>query len=263
MINANAVLIIHGEKIVPVRAIPFVTGGDMGPRCLANLLSDPTQNFLAFALGANNGATPVLPKHWRQVVAQLSTQGPGAPDLYTHDELAILPAATFVYWQSLWRTHEAVFLPPRELITELPHLEQINYQLEPIIRIPAELDEIVFVGFQHLDLAGQALPAVAPGMPLPLTTSEIAHSFSGLRWSAQEWMKPLGNKPKWLRNCVITPGSQGKSQTLWNPVLIGAAMVRDGHAKANSVRAKFQTAPDLKPWLETWKTFEDDNCDTT
>jgi hypothetical protein len=128
MINVNAVLTINGDAIVPVRAIPFVTGGDMGPRCLASILSDPEQNFLAYVLWPNNVVTPMLPKHWRQYKAQLSASSPDAPDLYTQTELAILPASTFVYWEGLWRTHEVNFLPPRELIAGLSDLEQRNYE---------------------------------------------------------------------------------------------------------------------------------------
>lgn len=96
-----------------------------------------------------------------------------------------------------------------------------------------------------------------------LTTNEIAHSFAGLRWPSEAaWKKPLGDKPKWLANCVVTPGSRGLRETRWNPVLIGAALVGSGHTSSKSVRAKFQTMPLLKPWLEAWKTYEADNFDT-
>jgi hypothetical protein len=98
--------------------------------------------------------------------------------------------------------------------------------------------------------------------PTPLTTSDIAHGFAGLRWKTDDqWKKNLGNKPKWLGRCVVIPGSQGHSQTRWNPVLIGAAIVRDGYARANSLRARFQKVPQLQPWLEEWKTHEADYLD--
>ena len=97
---------------------------------------------------------------------------------------------------------------------------------------------------------------------LALTTGDIAFCFDGLRWSEQEWRKPLGDKPKWLQACVHTPGQRGVFETRWNPVSIGAALVRDGHAPAKSVRARFQTKDLLKPWLDTWKTYEADNLNT-
>ena len=95
-------------------------------------------------------------------------------------------------------------------------------------------------------------------VPLPLTTGNIAFSFDGLRWNAQQWKKPLGDKPKWLKACIAIPGVRGTSETRWNPVLIGAALVQQGHAKPNNVRAKFQTGHLLKPWLDAWKTYESD-----
>lgn len=98
--------------------------------------------------------------------------------------------------------------------------------------------------------------------PLPLTTGDIAFCFAGLRWETEEkWKKPLGDKPKWLAACIVIPGVQGASERRWNPVFIGAALVRAGHAKPNNVRAKFQTQPLLTPWLGEWKTYEADNFD--
>lgn len=99
--------------------------------------------------------------------------------------------------------------------------------------------------------------------PLPLTTCEIAFCFAGLRWKTEkEWKKPLGYPPKWLKSCVAIPGRRGGLETRWDPVRIGAALVHAGHAPAKSVRARFQTKPLLKPWLEAWKTYEAENLDT-
>jgi hypothetical protein len=104
---------------------------------------------------------------------------------------------------------------------------------------------------------------VPANSPLPVTTGDIAHAFDGLRgWNEAQWKKPLGDKPKWLVACIAIPGIQGVSETRWNPVLIGAALVRDGHAKVNSVRSRFQTRPQLMPWLDAWKTYEADNLAT-
>jgi hypothetical protein len=98
--------------------------------------------------------------------------------------------------------------------------------------------------------------------PLPLTTGDMAFCFAGLRWSEHQWKKPLGDKPKWLSACVAIPGRRGASETRWNPVFIGAALVRAKHVKPNSVRAKFQSQSLLQPWLDEWKTYEADNFDS-
>lgn len=119
------------------------------------------------------------------------------------------------------------------------------------------------------DVEPQAAPVVAASAsggvgpdetgPLPLTTGDIAFCFAGLRWEEQKWKKPLGDKPKWLAVCIAIPGVRGVSETRWNPVLIGAALERGGHAKQNSIRARFQTKPRLAEWLDAWKTYEADN----
>jgi len=107
------------------------------------------------------------------------------------------------------------------------------------------------------DRAAAPVPAVvAQDTPLPLTTSDIAFCFDGLRYSEAKWKKPLGNKPKWLAACVEIPGRRGVSETRWNPVLLGGALVQRGHVSANRVRARFQQKPMLKPWLDAWKTYE-------
>lgn len=124
------------------------------------------------------------------------------------------------------------------------------------------------VGGQAVSAQPQAAapaPVVAESAsngPPPLTTSDIAFCFDGIRWNEKQWRKPLGDKPKWLQRCVAIPGQQGVSETRWNPVLIAAALVHDGNAKARTIRARFQTKPQLKDWLEVWKTYEADNFDT-
>lgn len=98
--------------------------------------------------------------------------------------------------------------------------------------------------------------------PAPLTTGDIAFCFAGLRWDEQGWKKPLGDKPKWLADCLVTNGQRGVNERRWNPVLIGGALVQQDHTNARNVRAKFQTVDLLKPWFDAWKTYEVDNLDT-
>lgn len=96
--------------------------------------------------------------------------------------------------------------------------------------------------------------------PMPLTTSDIAFCFDGLGWDEKGWRRPLGDKPKWLDPCLVIPGAQGKSERRWNPVFIAAALLQRGYGGVNerSIRARFQTKPQLRPWLEAWKTYEAD-----
>jgi hypothetical protein len=117
-----------------------------------------------------------------------------------------------------------------------------------------------------VDAGTSALPpsAAIADSPTSLTTSDVAHAFAGLHWPTETaWKKPLADKPKWLSACVVIPGSRGLSETRWNPVLIGDALVGRGLVKANRVRARFQTVERLKPWLDAWKTHEADSFDET
>lgn len=108
-----------------------------------------------------------------------------------------------------------------------------------------------------VDVAAELAPPVdAASHPTPLTTGDVAFAFNGVRYTEKQWKKPLGNKPNWLKSCVAMPGRRGVSETRWNPVLIGGALVRAGHASSRRVRSLFQTQPLLKPWLERWKTYE-------
>lgn len=108
----------------------------------------------------------------------------------------------------------------------------------------------------------ESVQAVQADAPDPLTTSDIAHCFNDLKWTEQEWKKALGDKPKWLQTCVATPGQRGVLETRWNPVLICAALVHNGHATPQKVRKRFQNMPQLSAWLEAWKTYEADYLDT-
>lgn len=97
-------------------------------------------------------------------------------------------------------------------------------------------------------------PAITPD---PLTTTEIAECFRGLEWSTyHEWMQLLGRPRKWLTTCIVVKGQRGGPQNRWNPVKLGEALVKRGKTKPASVRTRFKTCPSLKPWLDSWLSFE-------
>ena len=159
----------------------------------------------------------------------------------------------------------AAEVAPRWLVGADAHM-----QWRRLLERAVEAGELVLLHFgSKLPVEARTEPQTAPVVaesanngPLPLTTGDIAFCFDGIRWNEQQWRKPLGDKPKWLQSCVAIPGQRGVSETRWNPVLIAAALVHDGHAQARSIRAKFQTKPLLKDWLEAWKTYEADNFGT-
>jgi hypothetical protein len=149
----------------------------------------------------------------------------------------------------------AIWQETRRICTQLaPYLPDPD-RAALLALLPAVEDDAPVVA----DSASNA-PAIDPP---PVATGNVAHAFDGLRrWNEQAWKKTLGNPPKWLKACIVLPGQRGKREHHWNPVLIGAALVRNGHAKQNNVRARFQTKPQLQAWEEAWKTYEADNFDT-
>lgn len=101
--------------------------------------------------------------------------------------------------------------------------------------------------------------------PPPLTTGDIAHSFAGLHWKTEEeWKTVLGKGRRWVERCAVSSGTRGRggAPKLWNPVYLGSALVKRNHVQIRSVRAKFQTVPVLKPWLEAWEAHAAANFDT-
>ncbi|MDE2453188.1 MAG: hypothetical protein KGL43_06310 [Burkholderiales bacterium] len=112
--------------------------------------------------------------------------------------------------------------------------------------------------------SGPATPPARNGEPAPspLATSDMAYCFAGLWKDEDGWKKPMGTPPKWMQGSIAIAGRRGGPQTHWNPVLLGGVLVRDNYAKQNSVRAKFQTVPMLKPWFDAWKDYEAEYLDT-
>ena len=158
-----------------------------------------------------------------------------------------------------WQRLEQNAPTPSEAIAAEQKLATLHQEL-------ASLNRQVYGGEPDTEEAANATTLVSASAPAdapePLTISDIAYCFAGLRWDEQGWKKLLGDKPKWLRSCIAIPGKRGVHETRWNPMLIGAALVQSGHAKPNSVRARFQSKPRLSAWLEAWKTYEADYFDT-
>jgi hypothetical protein len=138
---------------------------------------------------------------------------------------------------------------------------------DEFVRLASVFDLMVVVGDAPKPQASMPAPVAdsasnAPVTPRPLATGDVAHAFDGLRgWDEKAWKETLGSPPKWLEVCIKLRGQRGIRAHHWDPVLIGAALVRGGYAKANNIRARFQTKPQLSEWLEAWKTYEADNFD--
>ena len=181
-----------------------------------------------------------------------------------------------------WRTydgHERVEIFGGELCRftqwQLPEGEPDLVTLPGDCRVTGRDVRALADAFRAPTAAGTTAPAaaelvalvadVAPmadDSPPPLKTSDIAFCFGGLGWSEDKWKKPLGDKPNWLSGGVAKSAVRGVSETMWDPVHVGAGLLHHKRVSVNSVRARFQSQPLLKPWLESWKTYEAEYIDT-
>lgn len=285
-----------GREALPVRAVPLVTDWFVTPQGLALELSKSAcvRGLTAYrywdgqAIPVRAGAWGPLHEKLIDIVRDFKRDEQG-PDQHRQsarrESLKGLPADVFVWLDEFENWYSSSYISPDSVWEEQHRAvgedDDLEPQFLPKYHDALDLFPISLGDFEPLISEGfetEASPvlaaAVLPGAemadgasdgvepdetgPLPLTTGDIAFCFAGLRWDEQKWKKPLGDKPKWLAVCIAIPGVRGVSETRWNPVLIGAALVRGGHAKQNSIRARFQTKPRLAEWLDAWKTYEAD-----
>jgi hypothetical protein len=198
MISKNVVVQFGDEEIVPIRAVPFVTGGDMGPRCLAGILSDPNLSLEAFVLGPDGTATLMFPKEWNQFKDRLSLGGKASRDLIDCTTLEVLPSSTFVYRENLWRTYEDLFLHDREALRFDTPGEQQNCMLQWITNIPKGLVDLVFDGFHQLSQtnAGTEISLTSIDFELLATPDQLVAAFGAWGLKASWFKSPAGHT--WL-----------------------------------------------------------------
>jgi hypothetical protein len=141
-------------------------------------------------------------------------------------------------------------------------LSELRFKRESVERVAEIINKTAQNAATPAPVVADSASDAPLDAPQPVTTGNIAYAFDGLRgWNEKAWKDTLGSPPKWLEACIALRGQRGIREHHWNPVLIGAALVHKGHAQARSIRARFQTKPQLQDWLEAWKTYEADNFD--
>lgn len=285
----QVIVTIEGKEAIPVRALPLLTDWQvLSPDVCARIFSgdDTLQCFegmSAHRLNSDGSYQVVEQREWVNWVARdlracseriraAQASHEAGYQQWRQESLALLPAGVFVWRKELEVAHKLEYGPNSMRArsnrdTFNPTACELNY--EPQHGPGQNWRSLVTEGFERCMPVATEAPAPLPPenvqpphVPLPLTTGDIAFCFDGIRWNEQQWRKPLGDKPKWLKSCIAIPGVRGVSETRWNPVLIAAALVSNGHTNARSVRAKFQKNPLLLPWLDTWKTYEADYLDS-
>lgn len=146
VISTPAILDLNGDKIVPVRAIPFVTG-NLTALTVAKLLADPELNWFAYVLGSGIAPSVMFPKEWEPIFSELRSLENAGPRSSRRDQIAALPSSTFVYWEGLWRTYENLYTGDRGDREGYSPGELANFQLQKNVNLPKDLVELVFEGF--------------------------------------------------------------------------------------------------------------------
>lgn len=149
MVNINTVQIIEEKETVPVRAVPFVTGDDISPLGIAQLLASPEHCISAYVLNANGAVTKMLPKEWRRYVDSLNKLSPGETLAFSDEAVEILPASTFLHLEDLWNVYVDLYLPSQSDLADYTAAERENMQLQSQANIPTRLIDMVFEGFRN------------------------------------------------------------------------------------------------------------------
>jgi len=277
----NVLIQIKGREAIPVRAIPLLTNWTvLAPDDLAEKLS---QGSMRSYLLDGNDVSGIQADFWSDIevaLESLSDTMKAKQCEYSEWQVCAvkkLPKVAFVWRDEFEQFFHQCFASDNDSGWEYsrnlkPAILTLNFN--PLVL--GELETVIMEAFCGLAPEQPAPMPVKPdagapeskpqetARPTPLTTGDIAHCFALLRWNEQQWKDTLGKvkSRKWLQECVVIPGQRGVSETRWNPVLIGAELVRQGHISARSARAKFQTVDLLTPWLDEWKTYEADNLES-
>ena len=87
--------------------------------------------------------------------------------------------------------------------------------------------------------------------PLPVPKAKIAAAFQDLHYSYDQWKKYLATPPYWLKPCMASKGSKGRSGgALWDPVEIGLCLL-DKNIPIKTLDFAFHSH--LNSWTSLWK----------
>lgn len=175
----NVEFLIDGHYVIPVRAIPYVTGWSMSPNLVVSWLAH-TETFdripwvSAHHLLADGKSAPLLPKEWDGLNADLEilsaklhafeTIEQESYPTYGRELIPLLPAGVFVWKDAFESAFARGYSRDRvTLLAERDGDREMNFW--PLI--PKELREIVVEGFpaQMEPKHTEAIPATAGHWP--------------------------------------------------------------------------------------------------
>lgn len=157
---------IDGREAIPIRAIPFVTGGKITADLVTSIFAHTDQwesrrNGMApYHLSGNVQYSPMLPKEWDRIelgfklllkkfeaAQKIDSEHHPIQEL---DSIPVLPPACFVWKDDFEKAfHDAYSARNYEILNERPGDRELNFS--PYI--PHDLQEAVMEGFSHTEEA--------------------------------------------------------------------------------------------------------------
>lgn len=175
--------------MVPVRAVPFVTGGGISPLGIAQLLANPEYMIKALFVDAATGAVhEMLQKNWIRIMLSLKEAEANAQGAVISDvTVAFLPASTYIYLDDLKGVYAEYYCPSREDLIAYTQQERENFQLQHYAYIEKNLVNLVFEGCGIQSQSVLDTPASVLATSTFRSTSTVPQSIA----------LPLAVKPSW------------------------------------------------------------------
>lgn len=160
----NVTVFIDGREAIPIRAIPFVTGGKITADLVASIFAHTDQwelrrnSMFPYHLSKDEKYSPMLPKEWddieadlRVLEAKLNTAQEVQQDHYSvwrRDSLGLLPPACFVWKDDFEKAFQNAYsVWNYEILNERSGDRELGFS--PYIH--HELQEVVMQGFPHTE----------------------------------------------------------------------------------------------------------------
>lgn len=160
----KTIIQINNQDVIPIRAIPYVTGWKISPDKLLLTLAHqemPIQfdSLYAYNISENNEYVKILPKEWDNVYAVnknlsslLSRNQFNSDEGYAAwivESIKLLPAACFVWKDEFEAAFNLTYLhSPLHILNERTGDRELNFS--PLV--PPELESVVMAGFKILTL---------------------------------------------------------------------------------------------------------------
>lgn len=210
----SVTVVIDGREAMPIRAIPFVTGWMVSPDVVAKTFSKTDhwvtrlENVVAYYLAGNGKYSPMLPKEWDGILAELQILSEKLKSTETFEQesypawreqsIPLLPANCFVWRDEFEEAFRRSYSPTRyTLMDERPGDRDLNFSP----RIPEELVLALMQGFSQYQVINE--PEISPKLN-PTAATSMSEHFESLADALEEWFdQPVEGLPDKQRRRVV------------------------------------------------------------